>query len=174
MESESSSRSSTDDHLRVGVVGRPHGKEGAFVVVNPTERIELLDPTRSVTIGGASRTVEWRRGTPERPLLKLQGADGRGAADELRGEAITVPRAAVGPLGADEFLVDDLIGAEVMDGARRIGRVKDVLLMPSADLLEVERDEGDVLLVPLVGDAVRSVEVEAGRIEIDLAFVNAD
>ena len=174
MESESSSRSSTDDHLRVGVVGRPHGKEGAFVVAYPTERIELLDPTRSVTIAGASWIVEWRRGTRERPLLKLEGADGRGAAGELRGEAITVPRAAVGPLEADEFLVDDLIGAEVMDGARRIGRVKDVLLMPSADLLEVERDEGDALLVPLVGDAVRSVEVEAGRIEIDLAFVNAD
>jgi 16S rRNA processing protein RimM len=175
MESESSSRSSTDAHLRVGVVGRPHGKEGAFVVVSPTERIELLDPTRTVTIGGSARTVEWRRGTPERPLLKLEGADGRAAAEELRGEAITVPRAAVGPLSADEFLVDDLVGAEVVSsGGRRIGRVKDVLLMPSADLLEVERDGGDALLVPLVGDAVRSVEVAAGRIEIDLAFVDAD
>jgi 16S rRNA processing protein RimM len=174
MESESSSRSSTEAPLRVGIVGRPHGKEGAFLVVEPTERIELLDPACTVTIGGSARTVEWRRGTPERPLLKLEGADGRAAADELRGEAITVPRTAVGPLDADEFLVDDLIGADVVDGERRIGRVSNVLLMPSADVLEVERDGEETLLVPLVGDAVRSIDVDAGRVEIKATFLDAN
>ena len=174
MESESSSRSSTESHLRVGTVGRPHGNEGAFVVTEPTARLELLDGDRVVTVAGAERTVEWRRGTAARPLVKLAGADGRAAADELRGEAITVPRAAIGPLPVGEFLVDDLIGAEVADGGRRIGRVRDVLALPSADVLEVERAGEEALLVPLVGDAVRSVDVDAGRVDIDLRFLDAD
>src|SRR6266576_1810544 len=93
MESGSSSRSSTE--LRIGTVGRPHGTEGAFVVVEPTE--------------------------------------------QLRGQAITVPRAALGTLDEGEFLVDDLIGCDAFDGARRIGRVTDVLPMPSADVLEIGR-----------------------------------
>jgi 16S rRNA processing protein RimM len=174
MASESSSRSSTEGHLRVGIVGRPHGKEGAFVVAEPTERIELLDPARTVTVAGSERTVEWRRGTRMRPLLKLEGADGRDAADALRGQAITVPRAALGPLTAGEFFVRDLIGADVTDGDRRIGWVRDVLPMPSADVLTVARAGQEELLVPLVGDAVRAIDVDGRRVDIDARFVNAD
>ncbi len=156
-------------------MGRSHGIEGAFVVLEPTERLELLDPGRTVTIGGFDRTVESRKGTAQRPLLKLEGADGREAAEPLRGEAITVPRSALGSLAAGEFLVDELIGSEVLDGARRIGSVRDVLLLPSADVLEVEREgEEEPLLVPLVADAIRSIDVERRRVEIDRSFVDAD
>jgi 16S rRNA processing protein RimM len=168
MESGSSSKSSTD--VRIGAVGRPHGKEGGFVVSEPTTRLDLLEPGRTVTVGGKELPIEWRKGTAAHPLLKLEGIDGR----DLRGEAITVPRSALGELGAGEFLIDDLTGCEAFDGSRRIGRVRDVLLMPSADLLEIEREGADVLLVPLVSDAVRLVDVEARRIEIDADFVDAD
>jgi 16S rRNA processing protein RimM len=154
------------DEVRIGRVGRLHGKEGAFVVLDPTERLTLLDPGRTVTIGEREMTVAWRRGTAERPLVKLEGADGR----DLRGEAITVPRAALGALPEGEFLVDDLVGCDVFDGPRRLGRVRDVLLLPSVDVLEVEADE-QPLLVPLVADAVRMVDVDGSRIDVDSAFV---
>ena len=168
MESGSSSKSSTEASLRIGTVGRAHGTEGAFVVKQPTERLELLEPGRTITVAGRELIVESRRGTPAHPLLKLEGVDGR----DLRGEPITVPRSALGALGEGEFLVDDLTGCEAFDGTRRIGRVRDVLLMPSADLLEIEREGAEALLVPLVGDAVRSVDVDAGRIEIDATFID--
>ena len=141
------------------------------MVAEPTERIELLDPARTVSVAGFERTIEWRRGTRERPLLKLEGADGRDAVDALRGQAITVPRAALGPLGEGEFLVRDLIGADVTDGARLIGWVRDVLPMPSADVLEVKREGAPDLVVPLVDDAVRDIDVDARRVEIDLQFL---
>ena len=38
-------------------------------------------------------------------------------------------------------------------------------------MLEVEREGGGELLVPLVRDAVRSVDVAARRIDVDLAFL---
>ena len=171
MESGSSSRSSTE--LRVGIVGRPHGTEGAFVVAEPTERLELLEPGRTVTVAGKTVTVEWRRGTPARPLLKLEWEGGRTAAAELRGQPITVPRSAI-KLAGDEFLVDDLVGCEAFDGDLPLGRVRDVLLLPSADVLDVESEAGEQLLVPLLRDAVRSVDVSRGRVDIDTGFLDAD
>jgi 16S rRNA processing protein RimM len=39
------------------------------------------------------------------------------------------------------------------------------------DVLVVERADGGELLVPLVGDAVRSVDVDARRIDVDLGFL---
>jgi 16S rRNA processing protein RimM len=155
-------------------VGRPHGNDGAFAVSEPTTRLELLDAGRSVLVGGRAMKVSWRRGTATRPLLKLEGADGRTAAEALRGEEIKVSREEVGALPEGEYLIDDLVGCEVVDGSRAIGTVREVLLLPAADVLEIARDEGGPLLVPLVADAVRSVDVAGGRIDVDTGFVSAD
>jgi 16S rRNA processing protein RimM len=169
-ESASWSRSSTE-LLRIGRVGRPHGTDGAFTVADPTERIELLDPGSVIVVGGRPMTVAARRGTPEHPIVVLEGVVGRSAAEALRGDDIAVQREALGTLAEGEYLVDDLIGCEVFDGERPVGRVRDVLLLPSADALEVDVAEGDPLLVPLVGDAVRSVDPGARRIDVDVDFL---
>ena len=170
-EGGSSSRSSTE-LLRVGRVGRPHGTGGAFTVSEPTERLELLEAGRSVFIGDHVMRIEERRGTREHPVLTVTGVSDRTAAEALRGAALAVPRAELGALAEHEFLVDDLIGCEVVDGQRLVGRVRDVLLLPAADSLEVELEGGGELLVPLVDDAVRDVDVAAGRIDVDTTFLD--
>jgi len=54
-------------------------------------------------------TIAARRGTAERPIVVLEGVGDRNAAEALRGEALEVPRAALGTLPAGEFLVASLI-----------------------------------------------------------------
>ena len=50
-----------------------------------------------------------------------------------------------------------------------------MLALPSCEVLEVTRDGGDGdLLVPLVGDAVREVDVEGRSIDIYLRFLGED
>jgi len=63
-------------------------------------------------------------------------------------------------------------GARVFDGDQEVGLVRRLLALPSCECLEVARDgaAGD-LLVPLVRDAIRSVDVAAGRIDVDLRFL---
>ena len=169
-ESASWSRSSTD-LLRIGRVGRPHGTDGAFTVADPTERIELLDPGRELMVGGRAMKVAARRGTREHPILLLEGLADRSAAEALRDDDIAVQREELGALEEGEYLVDELIGCGVFDGERQVGRVSDVLLLPSADVLEVDVPDGDPLLVPLVGDAVRSIDAAARRIDVDTSFL---
>jgi 16S rRNA processing protein RimM len=168
--SGSSSRSSTE-LLRIGRVGRPHGTDGGFTVADPTDRLELLDPGRTVVVGGREMTIAVRRGTAQRPILVLDGTADRNAAEALRGEDIEVSRAELGALSAGEFLVDDLLGCEVVDGKRRVGLVRDVLLLPSTDVLEVELDDGEEVLVPLVRDAVRGVDRTQRRVDVDMRFL---
>ena len=74
-------------------------------------------------------------------------------------------------LEADEYWASDLQGCEVVDGDVAVGFVRRMSALPSVEVLEVDRPDGSELLVPMVGDCVRSVDLEGRRIDIDLGFL---
>jgi 16S rRNA processing protein RimM len=154
--------------LPVGQIGRPHGLDGSFHVANP--RAALLALGATVQVAGTRTEIVRRAGTPERPILRLAAFEGREAAEVLRGEELLVPRDAAPPLGEDEWWAEDLEGCRVVDGDRELGRVRRLLPLPSCEALEVAAG-GDAFLVPLVRDAVRSVDIGAGVIDVDVAFL---
>jgi 16S rRNA processing protein RimM len=156
--------------LAAGRVGRPHGLDGSFHVTRP--RGTLLALGAKVRVGQAEAEIVRRAGTNERPILRLAGHEDREAAEALRGSDLLVPRDAAPALGDDEWYAEDLEGCRVVDGELAVGRVRRMLALPSCEALEVERDGGAELLVPLVRDAVRSVDVAAGVVDVDLAFLD--
>ena len=172
----SSSTSSTDvprdlvEWLAAGRVGRPHGLDGSFHVTRP--RAALLPLGAKVRVGGAEAEIVRRAGTDERPILRLAGHEDRESAEALRGSDLLVHREAAPPLGDDEWYAEDLEGCRVVDGEVAVGSVRRLLALPSCEVLEVEREGGGDLLVPLVRDAVRSVDVAAGVVDVDLAFLH--
>ena len=157
--------------LTGGRVGRPHGLDGSFHVTRP--RPGLLSLGAAVRIAGAATQVVRRSGTDDRPILRLAGFDGRAAAEALRGEELLVPRAEAPALADDEWWAEDLEGCRVVDSLRdrSLGSVRRLLPLPSCEVLEVERAGAPDLLVPLVRDAVRDVDVAEGVIDVDLAFL---
>jgi 16S rRNA processing protein RimM len=180
MATVSSSTSSTEggvastaadrEWLRAGRVGRPHGLDGSFLVADPNP--ELLRSAGSVTIAGVARTINRRAGHDRRVILRLEGCADRDAAEALRGQELFVGREHAPTLAEDEWWAEDLEGCAVRDGARVVGIVLRLLALPSCEVLEVERVQGgDALLVPLVSDAVRHVDVAGREIDIDLAFL---
>lgn len=154
--------------LHAGRVGRAHGLDGTFVVTRPRPR--LLPLGGRVTVAGTESEIVRRAGTDDRPLLRLAHVDRREAVERLRGEDLLVARADAPALDADEWLVEDLEGLRVTDGDAQVGVVRRVLPYPSCDLLEVDAGARE-LLVPLISDCVRSVDLESGTIDVDLAFI---
>jgi 16S rRNA processing protein RimM len=155
--------------VEAGRVGRPHGLDGSFHVTRPDSRLLPLGGT--VTVAGAAVKIERRAGTEERPILRLEGHAGREAAEALRGQPLWVTRADLPELEADEYWAHELEGCAVVDGSTPVGVVRALVPLPSCDALAVERDGGGELLVPLVRDAIRSIDVAARRIDVDVAFL---
>ena len=83
--------------MLAGRVGRPHGLDGSFHVVGAD--LELARDEYRVE--GAVRKVVRRAGTPENPILRLEGSASRDDAEALRGAELLVTREEVG-LEADE------------------------------------------------------------------------
>jgi 16S rRNA processing protein RimM len=139
--------------VTAGRVGKPHGLDGSFYVERPRHK---LPEGAEVTLSGHAHRIVRRAGTDERPLIRLAGLDDPGA---VRGELLLVED----ELGEGEWLASDLVGLSV----RGMGRVAQVIDAPSCSVLELE----DGTLIPLVTDAVRSVDLEAGEIEVDRDFL---
>jgi len=164
-----SSSTSSSDSLEVGRVGRPHGLDGSFHVTRP--RGELLPAGAAVTVAGARREIVRRAGTDQRPIVRLEGCETREAAEALRGEALLVALSEAPALGEDEWWPQELEGCRVRDGDRVVGVVVGVRALPSCEALEVTREDGGELLIPLVRDAVRAVDVERREIDVDMTFL---
>lgn len=158
--------------LVAGRVGRPHGLDGSFHVTRPVA--SLLRDGVAVEVGGVRREVVRLAGTAERPIARLAGCEDRDGAEALRGEDLLVPRGEEPALGRDEWWAHELEGCEVLDGERAVGVVSRLRGLPSCEVLEVRRGDGADLLVPLVRDAVRSVDVPRRRIDISLAFLGEE
>jgi 16S rRNA processing protein RimM len=154
-------------------VGRPHGLDGSFLVAEPNAA--LLRASETVKVGEVEWAIVRLAGHDARLILRLEGCADRDAADALRGQTLLVARRTAPALEEDEWWAEDLEGLAVCDGEREIGTVVRLLAFPSCELLEVSRHEGgDPLLVPLVSDAVRRVDVEGGRIDVDLRFLGEE
>ncbi len=156
--------------LRAGTIGSPHGLDGSFHVVRPSS--DLLTLGASVVVQGRERRVARRAGTSQRPIVRLEGCDDRSDAQALRGAELLVERAVAPELEPDEWWADELEGCAVRDGEREVGTVRGLIALPSCEVLEVARGDGlPALLVPLVRDAVRSVDVRQATIDVDLVFL---
>jgi 16S rRNA processing protein RimM len=159
----------TEAFIEAGRVGRPHGLDGSFHVTRPDAR--LLEGVEELWVRGRRLKVERRAGTAERPILRLEGHSGREAAEALRGAGLTVPADRAPALEEGEFWAHELVGCTVVDGARVVGEVRRMLPLPSCEALEVVRPDESELLVPMVRDAIRSVDVAARRIDVDVSFL---
>lgn len=153
-----------DSLLLAGRVGRPHGLDGSFHVVDSSP--ELLPVGASVLLGDEQTEIVGRKGTDAAPILRVAAAPNREALEPLRGRALMVPKTAAPALGADEYWADDLAGCEVHSGERSLGVVERMVAYPSCEVLIVGEH-----LIPLVRDAVRSVDIATRRIEVDAEFL---
>jgi 16S rRNA processing protein RimM len=145
-------------------VGRPHGLDGSFHVTRPQP--ELLAAGRVVAVRGSERRIERLGGTAARPVVWLSGCVARADAEALRGADLLVAVVDAPALEEDEFWAHELAGCLVVDGSREVGVVRRMVALPSCEALDV-----DGLLIPLVRDAIRSIDVAARRIDVDMGFV---
>ena len=145
----------------VGRVGRPHGLDGAFFVEDASDDERWFAAGSRLLAGEREvEVVSARRGSGGRHVIKLD-------AYVSRGTALEVPGAALPPTGEDEYYVFQLVGLEVVEeGGRTLGRVVQVEPGVANDALTL--DSG--LLLPIVADCVRDIDLEAGRILVALGF----
>jgi 16S rRNA processing protein RimM len=147
--------------VRIGRVGRPHGIDGAFFVEQPSDDKRWWTTGATFLAGGVAVEVVAHRTSSGRPVIKVEPPVERGAVLE-------VERGQLPPTAADEFYAFQLVGLPVVEeNGRSLGTVKAVTAGVANDVLELDTD----VLLPMVEDCVKEVDLEAGRIVVAEGFL---
>jgi len=156
----------------VGRIGRAHGVRGEVRIDVLTDFPERFTPGATLYIGPEQgdapepSTILSVRPHQDRLLVCFDAATDRTTAEALTGLFVFIPSAEARPQEPDSFYVYELIGLAVQtDAGRALGSVAELIETGSADVLVIRGPSGDVL-VPMIGDVIQSIDVDAGRIVI--------
>jgi 16S rRNA processing protein RimM len=169
---EASGRADLPERVAVGRVLRPHGVRGEVVVEVLSDVPGRLAPGRRMTASWAGKpgrtlTVESYRPHKSGALVRFAGAEGRDGAEELRDALLEVDRSEVPAAPEGTYYWYQLLGCRCWVDGEDLGEVTDLVEDGGGLLLVVSR-EGRQVPIPFVQSFLKEVDVERGRIELDL------
>ncbi|HEX5184371.1 MAG TPA: ribosome maturation factor RimM [Allosphingosinicella sp.] len=158
----------SDPEIALAAIAGAHGIGGEVRLKLFAENVNSLRRHKKVRVGERALTIASIRDAAQ-PIVRFAEIKDRNAAEALRGQLLTVSRAALPPLEEGEYYHADLIGlACVGTGGEPLGTVVAVENFGAGDLLEIERADGSRTLVPFREGIADLVD---GRIVADSEFL---
>jgi 16S rRNA processing protein RimM len=159
-----------DKRICVGVITGAHGVRGAVRLKSFTAEPENVAGYGPLEDERGERRFALRVISSAKGVLiaAIPGIDDRDRAEALRGLRLYLPRSALPPTEEEEYYHADLIGldAALPDGTP-IGTVRAVHDFGAGDTLEIERPEGQPVMVPFTRAVVPVVDLDAGRLVLE-------
>ena len=162
-----------DDWIEAGAITRPHGIKGEVIIDLARDLIDIVTGSlelRATGRRGGERilTVERARGHKDRRIVQFKGVHTVEDAEALRGWSVWLTREQIGPLAEDRWYVTDIVGIDVYtDEDEYLGKLAEVMHMPANDVYVVRSGEKEILL-PVIDEVVRSVDIDSGRMVVHL------
>jgi 16S rRNA processing protein RimM len=155
--------------VAVGRVTRAHGVHGEVAVLVLSEVAERFAGGATVwTEDGRPLTVLSTRRHGDRLLVRFREIADRTAAQALQKSLLVVPESSSPELPEGSWWDHQIEGCTVeTDGGRSLGTVREVIHTPANDVWAAVDDAGVETLVPVLKDAIVSVDVDAKRIVVN-------
>ena len=157
--------------LQVGVLSSTHGVRGEMKVFPMTDDVKRFKKNKDYVLetpnGKIDVKVESVKFFKQFVILKFEGFDSLDEIQVYKGCNLYVTRENAVKCAKDEYFIADLIGMDVCEeGGDRIGELTDVIQTGANDVYVVKTPEGKEHLFPAIKDCVRSVDMEARKVNV--------
>lgn len=159
-----------EQYLRVGVIASTHGIRGEAKVYPTTDSLERFESLTDVVLVTPKKEylplrVAGVKFFKQFAILKFEGIDTIEEIRQYQGCDLMVSRENAAPLGENEYYIGDLIGMQVKsDEGEILGTLTDVLETGANDVYVVEREDHSELLLPVIDECIRDVDLERGTV----------
>jgi len=158
------------EFMAVGRVLRPHGVRGELLLASLTDFPERLGEHKVVYLGEPPQPhplagVRIRQG---QLILRLADCTSREAADAYRDQLVQIEAETAAPLPPGLYYHHQLLGLAVYaDDGEHLGELVEILETGANDVYVVRGAQGELLL-PVIADVIRGVDLEARRLTVHL------
>jgi len=161
-------RLSQPEFITIGQILAPWGIKGKLKVKVVTDFPQRFTPLSKIYINRQPMTIdstEWHKG---QAIIKLNTIDDIEDAQRLRGQPVEIHYSQLQTLPEGQYYHFQLIGLEVWTTqGELLGNITEILTTESNDNYVVSGAEGEIL-VPAIEDVVKSIDLNQGRIVIEV------
>jgi 16S rRNA processing protein RimM len=162
-----------DDFINIGKVTGSFGVEGWVKIMPLTDFPERFQKMKTIKLNhaGIIREVRVEAARPYKGayLLKLQGIESPEEAAKYRNALLQIDESELYPLPAGSFYHFQLEGLEVYDVQRGfLGRLTEVLATGANDVYVIKSEQYGEVLIPAIKEVILHVDLNAGRMEVNL------
>ena len=160
-----------NDYLEIGVIVGTHGLQGELRVKPSCDSAGFFRQFGTLYYDAAGQKPVRVLGLREHKnlaLLHLEGVDSAEAAQRLRSQRLFFRRADAA-LEEGQYFIAELIGCEVFDAedpALCYGKLSEVSQPGANDVWHIATPEDREVLIPVIDDVVKHVDIENRRVEI--------
>lgn len=161
-----------EDFFRVGVIANTHGIRGEVKVFPTTDDVKRFDYLKEAYIDAGKEKIKVEvsnvRYFKNLVIVKFKSIDNINDIERYKGKDLLVTRENALPLEEGEYYLADIIGANVYteDGIL-FGSLEDVI-ETGANLVYSVQHEGKEVLLPVIDDCVKEVNVEEKKVIVHI------
>ncbi|MEO9805610.1 MAG: ribosome maturation factor RimM [Reichenbachiella sp.] len=160
-----------DDCYQIGHVIKTHGLKGEVQlfldVDNPLEYKEMESMFVHQNNSLIPFFIEHIQINPAKAISKFEEIDDIEAAKTLVGCKLYLPLNNLPKLKDGEYYLHQLIGMELFDKGKSIGKVKELFEIGPQELISIIHQEKEVL-IPLKDEIIKRVDVKEKKIDADI------
>jgi 16S rRNA processing protein RimM len=156
----------------IGKVLKPQGIQGEVkveIITSFPEHFEQLSEIYIEQNKFVKLEVQQTRFSKDFVFIKFKKIKSRDDAETLRDKYLYVPDEELYPLEDDEFYHHQLIGMKVFDQDEIfIGTIKDIEVYPVNDILNIESENKETFLIPVVKDFIKKVDFKSQKVTVHI------
>lgn len=159
--------------MEIGQIVNTYGIKGFLKVVPYTNDITRFEDLTSIYVETKkaleSFDIEEVKYSKDLVLLKFKGIDDINLAQKYKNCYLKIDRKDAVKLPEDTYFIVDLLDMQVYtDEGEDLGKIIDVYPTGSNDIYVVKNEEGKQVLLPAIGDVIKSVDVANKKMVVHL------
>ena len=155
--------------LELGKVVNTHGSRGEIKVQPWCDDPEIFDELEYIYIGDKRYDILKSRLHKNCEIIALDGVNNINEAELLRNKVVTIEREILGELPEGTYYIADLEGLEVktVDG-QVLGTIDEVIKTGSNDVYVLNNPGKKPILIPVIEQVVKEVNIDDGFVLVEL------
>lgn len=159
--------------LEAGKIVNTHGLRGEVKVVTWTDYPEDFEDIEYVYVkrktGDEKLHISSIKYQKNNLIIKFSEIKDINEAEKYKNQILYVEREMMGELPDGVYYIADLIGSSVIDeNGEEIGVIADVFNTGANDIYDVKREGKKNLLIPVIDDVVKEIDIENKVIRIEM------